>query len=158
MKNNIYLSAILMLLTTLIFTGCSKNESLQSFGPSPRDGVYEGENLTVTIDGETATSIKSVRVFSRKIPYAQETIGYRSIEGKSLEVYNTSLIIDGFPGSNEEVTLETVSNIYYFDGVFNISLTDGVQYYEFIGTFTGNPDSPRSVQGLILEFNLIENP
>lgn len=159
MKKNVILSSILMLLSTLIFSACNDNEPYQSIHPSPRDGVYEGENLIVTIDGETVTSIKSVRIFSEIIGYAEGTIvgDNGTIGGDPTPVYHTSVIFKGFPGTNKELTLKTVSTLYYFDGKCNIDVTDGFQSYEFLGTFTGDPDSPHSVQGLILEFNSIEN-
>ena len=156
MKKNIILSSILMFFVAILFSGCNKNEPFVP-EPNPRDGVYEGDNLTVSINGETVTSIKSVSVSSIKIPYAQGTIvGDNGSNG--LDVYTTSITFKGFPGTDEEITLETVSTIYYFDGLFNIRITDDVQYYEFLGTFTGDPDSPHSEQGLILEFRSIENP
>ena len=159
MKKNIILSGILLLLATFMFSSCNDNEPYQSIHPSPRDGVYEGENLIVTIDGEPATSIKSVRIFSEIIGYAEGTVvGGNGINGTdSNPVYHTSIILNGFPGTNKELTLKTVSTLYYFDGNFDISLTDRVQFYEFNGIFTGDPDSPHSEQGLLLKFTSIEN-
>ena len=158
MKKNIILSSILMLFATLIFSACKDNEPYQSINPSPRDGVYEGKNLTVTIDGEPATTIKSVRIFSYMIGYAEGTvIGGNNTPGSN-SVYHTSVIFKDFPGVDEELTLKTVSTLYYFDGQFNVSLSDRVQFYEFNGIFTGDHDSPHSEQGLILEFTSIENP
>lgn len=158
MKKNIILSSVLMLFATLVFSSCDDNEPYQSIHPSPRDGVYEGENLTVTIDGEPCTTIKSVRIFSEIIGYAQGTvIGEQKPD--SNPVYHTSVIFKGFPGSNEELILKTVSTLYYFDGQFQLILDDlSSRYYEYNGTFTGDADSPHSEQGLILEFTSIENP
>ena len=158
MKKNFILSSILMLFAVLVFSGCKDNEPYQSLQPSPRDGVYEGANLTVTIDGEPATSIKSVRIFSETIGYAQGIIvGGNPIEGSN-PVFHTSVIFNGFPGTNKEISLMTVSTLYYFDGECKIRVTDGIEYYEFSGTFTGDPESPHSQQGLILEFTSIDNP
>lgn len=146
-----------MLFATIIFSSCNDNEPYQSLQPSPRDGVYEGHNLTVTIDGEPVTSIKSVRIFSETIGYFQGMVIGDQNHGSN-PAFHTSVIFKGFPGTNEELTLKTVSTLYYFDGKFNVRLTDGVKYYEFFGTFTGKPDSPHSEQGLILEFISTENP
>lgn len=159
MKRNLILSSIWIVFSTFILSSCDKNEPDIPL-PSPRDGIYEGENLSVIIDGEPVTSIKSVNISSLKIPYAKvNAVGDNgSTGGNSLDVYNTSVIFTGFPGIKEELTLETVSTIYYFNGNFNIRATGGIQYYEFIGTFTGNPSSPNSDQGLILEFNSLEYP
>lgn len=141
----------MMLFAVLMFSSCNDNEPYQSIQPSPRDGIYKGNNLTVTIDGEPATTIKSVRIFSETIGYAQGTVIGEQTPGSN-PIFHTSVIFKGFPGTNEELILKTVSTLYYFDGEFNIRVTDGIQNYEFIGTFTGDPDSPHSEQGLILEF------
>ena len=158
MKKNIFLSSIMMLFLALLFSSCNDNEPYQSVQPSPRDGVYEGENLHVTIDGEPVTTIKSVRIFSEIIGFASGTIVNGVQNSESNSIYHTSVIFNGFPGTNEEMYLKTESTLYYFDGKFNISTSEGVQFYEFSGTFTGDPDSPHSEQGLILEFTSIENP
>ena len=157
MKKNIILSGILMLFATLIFSACNDNEPYQSVQPSPRDGVYEGENLIVTIDGEPAPSIKSVRVFSEKIAYAEGPVIGDQKPGSN-PVFTTLLIINGFPGADKEISFHTVSTLYYFDGECSISEVDGIKYYEFSGTFSGDPDAPHSEQGLILEFTFTENP
>ena len=157
MKKNTILSSILMLFATLFFYACNDNEPYQSLQPSPRDGVYEGENLTVTIDGEPVTSIKSVRIFSETISDTQGPVVGDQKPGSN-PVFTTSVIINGFPGADKEISFHTVSTLYYFFGECNISLTDGIQYYEYDATFTGDPYSPYSEQGLILEFTTIENP
>lgn len=157
MKKNIILSSFLILFAAIVFTACNDNEPYQSVQPSPRDGVYEGNNLSVTIDGEPATTIKSVRIFSETISYAEGPVIGDHKPGSN-PVFHTLVIFKGFPGINEELTLKTVSTLYYFDGQFEFSLTDGVKFYEFSGKFTGEPDSPHSDQGLVLEFTSIENP
>lgn len=157
MKKNIFLSSIMMLFLALMFSSCNDNEPYQSVQPSPRDGVYEGNNLTVTINGEPVTSIKSIRISSETIAYAQGMVTGDQKPGSN-PAFHTLVIFKGFPGDNKEITLKTVSTLYYFDGKFNISTNEGVQFYEFSGIFTGEPDSPHSEQGLILEFTSIENP
>lgn len=157
MKKNLILSSIFILFVSILFSGCNNNEPYQSIHPSPRDGVYEGENLTVTINGEPAKTIKSVRIFSEIIGYAEGTVIGGNPSQDSNPVYHTSVILNGFPGIKGEMVLKTVSTIYYFDGRFSVSGGDINHYYEFSGTFTGNPDSPHSIQGLILEFSSVEN-
>lgn len=157
MKKNFILSSILILLTALMFSSCHENEPYQSIHPSPRDGVYEGENLTVTINGEPAPTIKSVRIFSEIIGYAEATVIGGDPTNESQPIYHTSVIFNGFPGTNKEMSLKTVSTLYNFEGKFNIAETNGIQYYEFSGIFTGEPDSPHSEQRLILEFTSIKN-
>ena len=159
MKKYLIFTGSLTLFISIFSSACSKNEPFVT-EPNPRDGVYEGEKLTVIIDGEPATSIKSISVSSIKIPYAQsipmEDNG--STGGNGLDVYDTSLIFNGFPGTMEEITLKAVSTIYNFSGIFQqTSIDNSIQFYEFLGTFTGDPDSPHSAQGLILEFTTIEN-
>lgn len=158
MKKNLFFTGTLTILISLFLSACSTNEPYVS-EPSLRDGVYEGENLTITIDGEPATSIKFVSISSLKIPNAQGIIvgDNGSVGGDRTDVYDTSVIFKGFPGVNGEISLMTVSTLYYFDGKFNVSVNDEVKYYKFSGTFTGDPDSPLSEQGLILEFISIEN-
>ena len=162
MKKNIILSSVMMIFATLIISGCNDKEPYQSLQPNPRDDVYEGENLTVTIDGEPTTSIKSVNINSNKIPYA-EAPGFEDNGvtggGSGISVYDTSIIITGFPETSEDIALNTISTIYYFDGQFQLILDDlSSRYYEYSGAFTGDPYSPHSEQGLILEFTSIENP
>lgn len=160
MKKNVILSSILMLFAAIVFSGCSNNEP-DSMQPSPRDGVYEGENLKVSINGEPLTTITSVKIISKKIPYAGDIIvdGNGENGGNSSSVYDTQIIFNGFPQVEEEITLIAVSSLYNFNGVFSIKYEDdSTEYYEFIGTFTGEPDSPHSEQGLILKFNKIDNP
>ena len=162
MKKNILLSGIMMLFLAIMFSSCNDSEPYQSLQPSPRDGVYEGENLTVTIDGEPTTSIKSVKITSIQIPYA-EAPGYGDNGviggGTGIYIYDTSVIITGFPETTEDITLSTISTIYYFDGQFQLILDDeSSKYYEYSGTFSGDTNSPHSERGLILEFYSIENP
>ena len=159
MKKYLFFTGTFTLFLSFFSSGCSKNEPYVPVN-GPRDGIYKGENLTVTIDGEPEKSIKSVTIESLKIPNAQGVIvGINgSLGGNGLDVYDTSIIIDGFPGTNEELTLKAVSTIYDFNGIFQLtSIGNSIQFYEFTGTFTGNPDSPHSEQGLILEFTAIEN-
>lgn len=160
MRKNILLSYIGTLLVVILLSACNKNEPYQSLQPSPRDGVYEGKNLIVTINGDEITTVKSVRIFSEAIDYDEDHIIGEDgiIGGNSNNIFSTFVIFNGFPCSKEELRLMTVSTLYCFDGKFNISSTDGNLYYEFTGTFTGNPFSPHSEQGLILEFTSIENP
>ena len=159
MKKYLTFTAALVLCISFFSSSCSKNEP-DVPEPSPRDGVYEGENLTVTMNGEPVSSIKSVVIKSRKMPYSQSLIvGGNDLMGETnRDVYNTSVIFTGFPGTDEEINLETVSSIYYFDGKFSINMPAGIQYYEFSGTFTGDPHLPHSEQGLILDFTSIEIP
>lgn len=157
MKKEFILSDIIILFVAILFTGCNKNESFQSLQPSPRDGVYEGKNLTVTINGEPATSIKSVRIFSEKIGYANGIVIGDDKTGSN-PAFHTSVIFNGFPGSDKELSLMTISTLYYFDGNFNLRTGNSVQYYEFSGRFVGNPDATHSEQGLILEVISVENP
>lgn len=98
-------------------------------------------------------------ISSLKIPNAQGIIvgDNVSVGDDRTDVYDISVIFKGFPGVKEEISLMTVSTLYYFDGKFNVSVNDEVKYYKFSGTFTGVPDSPQSEQGLILEFISIEN-
>ena len=146
-----------MLFVAFVFSSCNDEEPYQSQKPSPRDGVYEGDNLHVTIDGEPATTIKSVRIFSETIGYAEGTIiGGNTAEG-SFPIFHTSVIFKGFPGTNQEISLKTVSTLYDFDGEAKINVNDGVENYVYSGTFTGDPDSPHSEQGLILKFTSLKD-
>lgn len=156
MKKTIILSSIFTLFVAILLSGCNKEEPYQSIHPSPRDGVYEGKNLIVTINGEEVKSIKSVRIFSEIIGYAEGTVINDQQPGSN-PIYHTSVIFDGFPGTNGIMTLKTVSTLYYFDGKFNLNTSEGVKYYEYSGTFTGDPNSPHIEQGLVLEFNSVKN-
>ena len=159
MKKYLFFTASLALFIFIFLSACSKNEP-DIPQPSPRDGVYEGENLTVTIDGEPATTIKSVKISSQKIPYANGIgVGDNGgMEGKN-PVYDTSIVFEGFPETREEITLKTVSTLFYFDGDFQLTTEENsVRYFNYVGSFTGDPASPHSEQGLILEFISIDNP
>lgn len=158
MKKSFFLVGILPLFLSMFLFSCSKNEPDVPV-PSPRDGVYEGDNLMVTIDGNEIVSINSVMVTSLKIPYTGGFIvGDNGInDNNGSAVYDTSVIFSGFPETDEEIVLKTVSTLSYFDGSLQLKTPDReIQYYEYSGKFTGDPDSPHSEQGLILEFKTLE--
>ena len=159
MKKNLFLTGTLALFISNFLSACGNNAP-EVPQPNPRDGIYAEENLTVTLDGREISSIKSVSISSLKIPYAQSFTGGDevSMEGGGLDAYDTSIIFNGFPGALEGITLKAVSTIHNFSGIFQLtSIDDSIQFYEFLGTFTGDPYSPHSEQGLILEFSTIEN-
>lgn len=157
MKKKFIYPSVFTFLALLVLPGCSDDEP-HSIKPSPRDGLYEGKNLTVTIDGENITSVKSVRIFSEIIGYGYDENGATD---PSFPVYHTLVTINGFPDIANPFVFTTVSTLYSFEGT--IQVTDALspingQNFEYMGTFTGDPYSNHNEQGLVLEFNRMENP
>ena len=150
------LSTLFTLVFALVLSGCSKEEP-HSINPSPRDGVYEGKNLTVTLDGKPLNSVKSVRVLS-------EIIGYGYDENmetdESNPIYHSIIMVNGFPVRGEETRFTTVSDLRGFEGTMSVNNANSPfprQNYEYAGTFTGNAFESHDLQGLILEFTSIDN-
>lgn len=103
MKKNIILSSILMVFVILMSTSCNENEPYQSIQPSLRDGVYEGDNLIITIDGKPAKFIKSVRIYSEMIGYIENTVTEPILKDDSIPIFHMSIIFNGFPGTTKEL-------------------------------------------------------
>lgn len=63
MIKKLFLISIHTLFIAFIFISCDKDEveSLENH-PSYRDGVYDGKNLTVTLNGNEAPTVTSVSV------------------------------------------------------------------------------------------------
>ena len=158
MKKNVILSSLLIVFATLGLTGCSKDEP-HSVNPSPRDGLYEGKNLTVSLDGEPVTTVKSVRILSEILGYGYDENGFENI---SDPYFHTIVEITGFPTANENFRFNTISNLYGFEGTLKV--TDAMspslagEYLNFEATFTGYPFASHDLQGLIIQFNKTENP
>lgn len=145
------LTSISSLFMALLFVGCNKDEeeSLESHF-SYRDGVYEGKNLSVTLDGEAVSTVISVSVKSTLLdPNVDPDRDPGQVVGSSNPTYNSTVTVTGFPVIDATSTFETVSDLRGFKG----SATIDDMEYEYVGEFTGDPLTTHDKQGLILQFS-----
>lgn len=87
-----------IVVATAILASCNeKFEELTTINiPNYRDGVYSGDNLTFTVDGEPRT-VNSVTISSRQV--GNDTLYSDNLKKHYLNpIYVTNVIIKGFPG------------------------------------------------------------
>lgn len=150
MTRKILIASICTLFMTILCVGCDKDEaeSLENH-PSYRDGVYEGKNLTVTLNGNEVPTVTSVSVKSTLLdPNVDPDIDPDQVVGSSNPTYNSTVIMKGFPTLDATSTLETISDLQGFKGTTAIKNVT----YEYVGEFTGDPLTTHDKQGLILQF------
>lgn len=145
------LTGIHALLIAFIFVSCDKNEveSLENHF-SYRDGVYEGKNLSVTLNGNevstvTSASVKSTLLEANVDPDRDPD----QVVGSSNPTYKSVIVITGFPTIDATSTFETVSDLRGFKGT---TIIDNI-LYNYVGEFTGDPLTTHDKQGLILQFS-----
>ena len=145
------LTSICSLFMALVFVGCDKDEveSLESHF-SYRDGVYEGKNLSVTLDGDEVSTVISVSVKSTLLdPNVDPDRDPDQVVGSSNPTYKSTIIVIGFPIIDATSAFGTVSDLRGFKGSTTI---DDIEY-EYVGEFTGDPLTTHDKQGLILQFS-----
>ena len=150
MIKKLFLISIHTLFIAFIFISCDKDEveSLENH-PSYRDGVYDGKNLTVTLNGNEAPTVTSVSVKSTLLdPNVDTDRDPNHVVGSSNPTYNSTIIVYGFPTVDTASTLETISDLRGFKGTATIQNIT----YEYVGEFTGDPLTTHDKQGLILQF------
>ena len=113
--------------------------------PNYRDGVYSGDNLTFTVDGEPRT-VNSVTISSRQV--GNDTLYSDNLKKHYLSpIYVTNVIIKGFPGKKDRITIPAISSVDKLRGCINIY----PEYYDCFGKFTGSILDRHEFQGLELQ-------
>lgn len=133
-----------IVVATAILVSC--NEELTSdYTPHDRDGIYSGDNLTFTVDGEPRT-VNSVTISSRQV--GNDTLYSDNLKKHYLSpIYVTNVIIKGFPGKKDRITIPAISSVDKFRGCIEIY----PEYYDCLGKFTGSPLDRHEEQGLELQ-------
>lgn len=131
----------------LLFTCCSDEPDSVPNSPSYRDGVYSGQQLTFTLDGEEVPTVSSVTLTSiLKDANVSPDKGPDDFNYPSNPTYYTTVKIVGFPKQGKTSAFTTVSDLMGFKGDAKIGDVD----YEYVGEFTGDPLLHHDNQGLIL--------
>ena len=143
---------LLTILSVLSIFVCSCSKDDEPVGqryPSHHDGIYSGSQLLVMLDGNTLTSVTSVKLESQILDVNQNPDKEPDeIVPPINPTYTTKVTITGFPKSGKTSTFETISDLLGFEGSTSI---DGVEY-QYLGEFTGDPLANHDNQGLILNF------
>jgi len=132
-----------IVVATAILVSVMEFEELTSdYTPHDRDGVYSGDNLTFTVDGEPRT-VNSVTISSRQV--GNDTLYSDNLKKHYLSpIYVTNVIIKGFPGKKDRITIPAISSVDKFRGCIEIY----PEYYDCLGKFTGSPLDRHEEQGL----------
>ena len=103
------------------------------------------DNLTFTVDGEPRT-VNSVTISSRQV--GNDTLYSETLKKHYLNpIYATNVIIKGFPGKKDRLTIPAISSVAKLRGCINIY----PEYYDCFGKFTGSPLDRHEFQGLELQ-------
>ena len=100
-----------IVVATAILVSCNEEfEELTTIDiPNYRDGVYSGDNLTFTVDGEPRT-VNSVTISSRQV--GNDTLYSDNLKKHYLNpIYATNIIIKGFPGKKDRITIPAISSV-----------------------------------------------
>lgn len=136
-----------IVVATAILASCNEEfEELTTINiPNYRDGVYSGDNLTFTVDGEPRT-VNSVTISSRQV--GNDTLYSDNLKKHYLSpIYVTNVIIKGSPGKKDRLTIPAISSVDKLRGCINIY----PEYYDCLGKFTGSPLDRHEFQGLELQ-------
>lgn len=90
-----------IVVATAILVACNEEfeELTSDYTPNYRDGVYSGDNLTFTVDGEPRT-VNSVTISSRQV--GNDTLYSDNLKKHYLNpIYVTNVIIKGFPSQKD---------------------------------------------------------
>lgn len=139
----------ILLLAYLFATFASCNEEFEELTtanfPNYRDGVYSGDNLTFTVDGEPRT-VNSVTISSCQV--GNDTLYSDTLKKHYLNpIYVTNVIIKGFPGKKDRITIPAISSLAELRGCIEIYPV----FYDCLGKFTGSPLDRHEEQGLELQ-------
>lgn len=148
--SSISLLSAFCLFLCLSLSSCSNDETeTEAVSPSYRDGVYSGEQLTVTLDGKDLTTVSSVTITSKMLnANVSPDKDSSQVAYPSNPTYTTTVELDGFPASGKTSSFTTVSTLVGFSGTASIQ---GVEY-KYDATFTGDPLARHDKQGLVLSF------
>lgn len=136
-----------IVVATAILASCNEEfeELTSGYTPNYRDGVYSGDNLTFTVDGEPRT-VNSVTISSRQV--GNDTLYSDNLKKYYLNpIYVTNVIIKGFPGKKDRITIPAISSLAELRGCIDIH----PEYYDCFGKFTGSILDRHEFQGLELQ-------
>lgn len=136
-----------IVVATAILVSCNEEfeELTSDYTPHDRDGIYSGDNLTFTVDGEPRT-VNSVTISSRQV--GNDTLYSDNLKKHYLSpIYVTNVIIKGFPGKKDRITIPAISSVDKFRGCIEIY----PEYYDCLGKFTGSILDRHEEQGLELQ-------
>ena len=108
-----------IVVATAILASCNEEfeELTSDYTPNYRDGVYSGDNLTFTVDGEPRT-VNSVTISSRQV--GNDTLYSDNLKKHYLSpIYVTNVIIKGFPGKKDRITIPAISSVDKLRGCIN---------------------------------------
>lgn len=128
-----------IVVATAILVSCNEEFA------TPHMIIYSGDNLTFTVDGEPRT-VNSVTISSRQV--GNDTLYSETLKRHYLSpIYVTNVIIKGFPGKKDRITIPAISSVDKFRGCIEIY----PEYYDCLGKFTGSPLDRHEFQGLELQ-------
>ena len=88
----------------------------------------------------------SVAISSRQV--GNDTLYSDNLKKHYLNpIYATNIIIKGFPGKKDRITIPAISSVDKFRGCIEIY----PEYYDCLGKFTGSPLDRHEFQGLELQ-------
>jgi hypothetical protein len=142
---------LLFSLFLLAFSSCSNEDTddeATNYG-SLRDYTYDGSRLSVTLDGQSLSNVKSAVVKSTLYRTEKGEPDPSIIINYSHIVYKSVVTLNGFPSAKMTTTLET---LMYDNKEFDGETTVNHKTYIYHGEFTGNPMDSYSKQGLVIQF------
>lgn len=136
-----------IVVATAILASCNEEfEELTTANfPNNRDGIYSGDNLTFTVDGEPRT-VNSVTISSCQV--GNDTLYSDTLKKHYLNpIYVTNVIIKGFRCMKDRITIPAISSLAELRGCIEIYSV----FYDCLGKFTGSPLDRHEEQGLELQ-------
>ena len=137
--NKIFKLLLILVMTMTItpaITSCGDNdEPASANSPSYRDGIYTGQYLKFTINGDSTIAIKSVSLSSTLLSTNATTPSDSSIAGSTNPEYSTTVTLNGYPKRKSKTKFTTKSDLSGFYGTTTIN---GVTY-DYVGEFIGDP-------------------
>ena len=137
--NKIFKLLLILVMTMTItpaITSCGDNdEPASANSPSYRDGIYTGQYLKFTINGDSTIAIKSVSLSSTLLSTNATTPSDSSIAGSTNPEYSTTVTLNGYPKRKSKTKFTTKSDLIGFYGTTTIN---GVTY-DYVGEFIGDP-------------------
>lgn len=134
-----------IVVATAILVSCNEEfEEVTTIDTQIIAMVYT-QATTFTVDGEPRT-VNSVTISSRQV--GNDTLYSDNLKKHYLNpIYATNVIIKGFPGKKDRITIPAISSVAKLRGCINIY----PEYYDCFGKFTGSPLDRHEFQGLELQ-------
>lgn len=135
-----------IVVATAILVSCNEEFEVNHYRhPKLSRWCILGDNLTFTVDGEPRT-VNSVTISSRQV--GNDTLYSDNLKKHYLNpIYVTNVIIKGFPGKKDRITIPAISSVDKLRGCINIY----PEYYDCFGKFTGSILDRHEFQGLELQ-------